>query len=111
MISSPAASVIAARHGIHLVNCDLQLSQKRYCDSVLVMDVNWEPWREFFVRATILHPDSDWKLFAMDYSNYFDVAIYGYNRLPLTVVAGLLNSKGIMINIKEDACYKRCELE
>ncbi len=111
MTGPPLVSCVAARHGIKLLNCDLELSRYRYCDSVLVMDTLAAPWQEFFMRAVILHPDSNWQLFALDYRRYFDVVIYGFNRMPLFTVAGLLKTNGVMVNVKDDICYKRSELE
>lgn len=107
----PLFSEVAARHGIQLKNCDAALAKVRHTDLVLILDTNPAPWKEFFVRASLLTPDSDWKLFAIDYSNSFDAIIYGNKRLPFFILPNLLKSNGLVVNVQDDCYFYRNQLE
>ncbi len=105
MIGPVAFSIIAARHGLQLKNCDTELAKFKYTDAVLVLDTAPAAWIEFFVRANILQPDSNWKDFANDYSNYFNVIAYGNNRIPLWILPLLTKQNGLIVNTINDFCY------
>jgi hypothetical protein len=111
MIAPPKFSTVAARHGLAVNNCDYELGRLRHCDSVLVLDTNIQPWREFFVRASILTVEDDWKLFTLDYSNHFSCIVYGNSRIPTYVLVNLLKDRGLVIDLVQDCCYYRNQLE
>jgi hypothetical protein len=106
VIRPPTASEVTARYGIQLRNCNNELGRLRFCDAVLVLDTNVAPWSEFFVRAQIsVTPDSNWKLFALEYRASFNVIVYGNNRLPIEVTKTLVKPSGLFVDTIKDTAY------